>query len=79
MTPKGRGNKRVLQTLTPQLDHIVFAIKELRNLEKIIDELRNSLEAHERVLERKNSKKIVEQAFQARTSKSKNKSHGGLS
>jgi len=45
-----------------------------------IEELQNSLEAHEQlVLEIKNSKKIVEQVLQARTSQNKNKSRGGLS
>ena len=40
--------EKVLQTLTPQFDHIVVAIEESRDLEKMtVEELQNFLEAHE--------------------------------
>ncbi|XP_022642042.1 uncharacterized protein LOC111242548 [Vigna radiata var. radiata] len=46
---------KILRTLTLQYDHIVVAIVESRDLEKMkVEELQNSLEAHEqRLLERK--------------------------
>jgi len=39
--------EKVLRTLTPQFDHIVVAIEESSNLKMIVEELQNSLEAHE--------------------------------
>ncbi|BAT90103.1 hypothetical protein VIGAN_06128100 [Vigna angularis var. angularis] len=40
--------EKILQTLTPQYDHIVVAIEECKDLEVMkVEELQNSLEAHE--------------------------------
>jgi len=60
--------EKVLRTLTPRFDHIVVAIKESKDLDVMtIEESQNSLEAHEqRVNERKNGEKVVEQALQAK-------------
>ncbi|XP_052724613.1 uncharacterized protein LOC128194056 [Vigna angularis] len=65
--------EKILQTLTPQYDHIVVVIKECKDLKAMkVEELQNSLEAHEqRLIERKNAEKIVtqgtSQALQARS------------
>ncbi|RDX83677.1 hypothetical protein CR513_35377, partial [Mucuna pruriens] len=70
--------EKMLRTLTPSFDHIVVAIKESKDLVKVIvEELQNSLEAHEqRVLERKSNDKVAEQTLQARTSH-KSRGRGG--
>ena len=54
--------EKVLRTLTPNFDHIVVAIVESKDLENMtVEELQNSLEAHEqRVLERKSNDKVAE-------------------
>lgn len=46
---------KILRILMPQFDHIIVAIEESRDLEKMkVEELQNSLEAHEqRVAERR--------------------------
>jgi len=61
--------EKVLRTLTPKFDHIVVAIEESKDCENMtMEELENSLEAHEqRVLERKSNDKVAKQALQART------------
>ncbi|GAU21786.1 hypothetical protein TSUD_329110 [Trifolium subterraneum] len=60
--------EKVLRTLTPQFDHIVAAIKESKYLSTMsINELQNSLEAHEqRLKERKENKVSQEQALYAK-------------
>ncbi|GAU10771.1 hypothetical protein TSUD_424420, partial [Trifolium subterraneum] len=57
--------EKVLRTLTPQFDHIVVAIEESKDLSTMsINELQNSLEAHEqRLQERKEHKVSQEQAL----------------
>jgi len=69
--------EKVLRTLTHLFDHIVVAIKELKDLETlIIEELQNSLEAYDqRVIERKSNEMVVEQALQAKI-REKNRDHG---
>lgn len=51
--------EKILRTLTPQYDHIVVAIEECKDVENMrVEELQNSLEAHEqRLFERKESRK----------------------
>ncbi|WVZ09091.1 hypothetical protein V8G54_022437 [Vigna mungo] len=65
---------KILRTLTPQYDHIVVAIVESRDLKKMkVEELQNSLEAHEqRLLERKAAEQDaiqISQALQAKMQK----------
>ena len=71
--------EKVLKTLTPNFDHIVVAIVESKDLENMtVEELQNSLEAHEqRVLKRKSNDKVEKQALQARTNH-KSRGRGGL-
>ena len=54
--------EKVLRTLTPNFDHIVVVIEESKDIENMnVEELQNSLEAHEQtVLERKNNNKVAE-------------------
>ena len=63
----------------PNFDHIVVAIGESKDLENMtVEELQNSLEAHEqRVLKRKSNDKVEKQALQARTNH-KSRGRGGL-
>ncbi|XP_014524555.1 uncharacterized protein LOC106780761 [Vigna radiata var. radiata] len=75
--------QKILRTLTPQFDHIVVAITESKDLEKLrVEELQNSLTAHEqRLLERKAAEKSstqnTNQALQARGGQSfKNRGRG---
>ncbi|XP_014515571.1 uncharacterized protein LOC106773387 [Vigna radiata var. radiata] len=58
---------KILRTLTPQYDHIVVAIVESRDLEKMkVEELQKSLEAHEQILlERKAAEQDATQISQA--------------
>ncbi|XP_017416539.1 uncharacterized protein LOC108327333 [Vigna angularis] len=55
--------EKILQTLTPQYDHIMVSIEECKDLETMkVEELQNSLEAHEqRLIERKNTEKALVQ------------------
>src|ERR1044072_6127155 len=58
--------KKVLRSLTPQFDYIVVAIKHSKDLETMrIEELQNSLEAHELCLTERTSEREVEQALKA--------------
>ncbi|XP_057432315.1 uncharacterized protein LOC130725076 [Lotus japonicus] len=61
--------EKVLRTLTSRFDHVVVAIEESKDLEKLkIDELQGMLEAHEqRIKER--SDRSTEQALQAQAGK----------
>ncbi|XP_014490466.1 uncharacterized protein LOC106753187 [Vigna radiata var. radiata] len=73
---------KILRTLTPQYDHIVVAIMENRDLEKLkIEELQNSLEIHEqRLLERKTAEQDavqnINQALQAKTQRGRGTDRG---
>ncbi|XP_017420194.2 uncharacterized protein LOC108330202 [Vigna angularis] len=64
--------EKILRTLTLQYDHIAVAIEESKNMEDMkVEELQNSLEAHEqRLLERKKTENetSLNQALQARSS-----------
>ena len=43
--------EKILRILSPQFDHIVIVVEELKDLERLkIQELQNSLEAHEQRL-----------------------------
>ncbi|WVY99219.1 hypothetical protein V8G54_031370 [Vigna mungo] len=72
----------ILRTLTPQYDHIVVAILESKDLEKLkVKELQNSLEIHEqRLLERKAEEQDAiqntSQALQAKIQKGRGTSRG---
>ena len=61
-----------MQTLTPQFDHILVGIEVSKDLEAMsIEELSNSLEAHEqRLVKRKNNEKVTEHALQAKVGQS---------
>ena len=46
--------EKILRPLSPRFDHIVVAVEELKDLERLkIEELQNSLEAHEQRLNEK--------------------------
>ncbi|XP_017437968.1 uncharacterized protein LOC108344017 [Vigna angularis] len=68
--------EKILRTLTPEYDHIVVAIEECKDLENMrVEELQNSLKAHEqRLVERRNAEKVLvqgtNQALQARNNQS---------
>ncbi|XP_047149017.1 uncharacterized protein LOC124821197, partial [Vigna umbellata] len=68
--------EKILRTLTPQYDHIIVAIEECKDLENMrVEELQNSLKAHEqRLVERRNAEKVLVQgtiqALQARNNQS---------
>ncbi|KAK2352556.1 putative mitochondrial protein [Trifolium repens] len=68
--------EKVLRTLNPQFDHIVVAIEESKDLSTMsINELQNSLEAHEqRLMERKETRASQEQALYAKNKNYKGKS-----
>ncbi|XP_047158680.1 uncharacterized protein LOC124829252 [Vigna umbellata] len=73
---------KILRTLTPQYDHIVVAIEESRDLEKMkVEELQNSLEAHkQRLMERKaaeqDTTQNTNQALQVKTYKNRGNNRG---
>ncbi|XP_014515563.1 uncharacterized protein LOC106773379 [Vigna radiata var. radiata] len=73
---------KILRTLTPQYDHIVVAILQSRDLEKLkVEELQNSLEVDEqRLLERKAAEQEttqnINQALQAKTFKNRGTGRG---
>ncbi|KHN17115.1 hypothetical protein glysoja_011589, partial [Glycine soja] len=62
--------EKILRTLSPRFDHIVVAVEESKDLERLkIEELQNSLEAHEqRLIERANSRDL-KQAMQVQFTK----------
>ena len=62
--------EKILRILSPQFDHIVIVVEELKDLERLkIEELQNSLEAHEqRLIERENSRDL-DQAMQTQFTK----------
>ena len=66
--------EKVLRTFSPRFDHIVVAIEESKNLEKMsLEELQSSLEAHEiRLQERDGSTRQVNQALLASSKKTDN-------
>ena len=53
--------ENLLRALTPRFDHIIVALEESKHLDfMIVEELHNSMEAHEqRVIDRKNSEKLL--------------------
>lgn len=65
--------EKIFRMLMPQCDHIVVAIEESKDLEKMkVEELQNSLEAHEqhlteRKMTEKNATQSTNQALQARS------------
>ncbi|XP_019425092.1 PREDICTED: uncharacterized protein LOC109333970 [Lupinus angustifolius] len=62
--------EKVLRTLNPKFDHVVVAIEESKDLEVFkIEELKNSLEAHEQRIKERNSNRNSNQAFQAQSSR----------
>ena len=52
---------KILWTLTPQFNHMIVVIEESKDLEKMfVEELQNSLEAHEhRILRERIRKKVL--------------------
>jgi len=61
--PDSKVVEKIMRTLTLAFDHIVVAIEESKDLDAMtVEELQNSLEAHEQwLLSRKDKKKLVEQ------------------
>nr|KYP67895.1 hypothetical protein KK1_021510 [Cajanus cajan] len=66
---------KVLIRLSPQFDHIVMAMEESKDLEKMrVEELQDSFEPHEQRLLQRSSEKVVVHALHAQTSR---KNDGG--
>lgn len=63
--------EKILRTMSPRFDYIVVAIKESKDVEKMIVEgLQGSLEAHELKLLTQNAEKVnEEQALQVQVTK----------
>ena len=58
--------EKILRTLSPRFDHIVVAVEESKDLERLkIEELQNSLEAHEQRLNERENSRDFDQAMQA--------------
>lgn len=77
---KGCGEKlddqmimeKILRSLSPRFDYIVCVIEESKNLEDLkIEELQGSLEAHEQMLNDRDTERSTNQALQAHSSKGK--------
>ncbi|XP_004515137.1 uncharacterized protein [Cicer arietinum] len=62
--------EKVLRSLSPKFDFIVVAIQEAKDVKNMkIEELQNSLEAHELLVLDRSYERSVQQAFQVQTSK----------
>ena len=62
--------EKILRTLSPRFDHIVVAVEESKDLERLkIEELQNSLEAHEQRLNERANSRDLDQAMQAQFTK----------
>ena len=77
---KGCGEKlddqmvveKILRSLSPRFDYIVFVIEESKNLEDLkIEKLQGSLEAHEQRLNDRDKERSTNQTLQAHSSKDK--------
>ncbi|BAT78585.1 hypothetical protein VIGAN_02128300, partial [Vigna angularis var. angularis] len=56
--------EKIMRSLPQKCDHIVVAIEESRDLEKLkVEELQSSLEAHEMRMSERNPIKLNEQAL----------------
>ncbi|KHN11985.1 Retrovirus-related Pol polyprotein from transposon TNT 1-94, partial [Glycine soja] len=68
--------EKILRMLTPNFDHIVVAIEESRKLDELkVEDLQDSLEAHEQRLMERSTGRSGDQALFAQTSKKR--SNGG--
>ncbi|XP_019430927.1 PREDICTED: uncharacterized protein LOC109338201 [Lupinus angustifolius] len=66
----------ILRIVTPRFDHVVVAIEESENVERMkVEELQGSLEAHEQRLNERGAEKHSHQALQAQTCQAPNKNH----
>ncbi|XP_047178495.1 uncharacterized protein LOC124845441 [Vigna umbellata] len=66
--------EKIMRSLPQKFDHIVVAIEESRDLEKLkVEELQSSLEAHKMRMSERNPIKLNEQALKVQHSKSKGK------
>ncbi|XP_017420429.1 uncharacterized protein LOC108330460 [Vigna angularis] len=66
--------EKIMRSLPQKCDHIVVAIEESRDLEKLkVEELQSSLEAHEMRMSERNPIKLNEQALKVQHSKRKGK------
>ena len=62
--------EKILRTLSPRFDHIVVAVEESKDLERLkIEEVQNSLEAHEQRLNERANSRDLDQAMQAQFTK----------
>jgi len=64
-----RITEKILRSLDPKFDFVVFAIEESKEVDKLmVDELMSSLQAHEQKIVKRNGDKAIEHALQAKLS-----------
>ena len=61
--------EKILRSLDPKFDFVIVAIKESKEVDKLImDELMSSLQAHEQKIVKRNGDKIIEHVLQSKLS-----------
>jgi hypothetical protein len=64
-----RITEKILRSLDPKFDFVVFAIEESKEVDKLmVDELMSSLQAHEQKIVKRNGDKVIEHALKSKLS-----------